>query len=107
MEVDGDVRDARIVSGWLDVADRAERREIRNVLRDVGPRLAAVARDVKQAVVRACPDESCLLRRLRDRKDDVAVLDADVVGRESAGTLLMALVVGRQIRADFLPALAA
>src|SRR5262245_51107865 len=39
--------------------------------------------------------------------DDAAVLDADVVRRQTAGALLAALFVQREVGADLLPALAA
>ena len=107
MEVDGDVRRARLESRGLDAADGAERRQIRDVLRHVRPALAAVARHLNEAVVGAGPDHARLLRRLGNAVDDVEVLDTDVVGRESAGALLLALVVERQVRTDLLPALAA
>src|SRR5262249_20225645 len=107
VEVDGDVRRAGIEPRRLDAADRAERRQVRDVPGDVRPGLAAVARHLHEAVVGAGPDEAGLLRRMGDGVDDVEGLHADVVRREPAGALLLALVVERQIRTDLLPALTA
>ena len=89
------------------VADRAPRRQVGDVLRDVRPGLAAVPRQLQQAVVRAGPDDSRLFWRFCNREDDAPVLDPDVVGRQAAGALLPALVVQREVRTDLLPALTA
>src|SRR5439155_996240 len=69
--------------------------------------LAAVARHLHQTIVGADPDHARLLRRLGDRVNDAAVLDADVVGRQTARACLSSLVVQREVWTDFLPALAA
>ena len=78
-----------------------------NVLRDVGPVFAAVARDLDQAIVGAGPDQSFFFWRLGDCKDDGRILDADVVAGQAAGESLLALVVRSQIGTDQLPALPA
>ncbi len=107
VEVHRHVGRARVVARRRDAADRAPRRQPGHVLRDVGPRLAVVARHLQQAVVGAGPDQALLLRRLRDAIDDARVLHADVVRGEAAGAAHLRAVVERQIRADHLPALTA
>ena len=107
VEVHGEVGRAGVVARRRDAAHRAPRRQAGQVLRDVGPGLAAVARELHQAVVGAGPDEPLLARRFGDAEDHARVLDADVVGREAAGAAHLRLVVERQVRADHLPALAA
>src|SRR5262249_10965375 len=107
MKLDRDVRGAGVVPRRLDVADGSPRREIRDVLRAVGPALAAVARHLDEPVVGADPDHARLLRRLCNRVNDAAVLDTDVVGRQAARASLAALVVERDIGTDLLPALTA
>src|SRR5262249_41059037 len=44
MKIYGEIRGARSITRGLDVADSSPLRQVRNVLRDVGPILAAVAR---------------------------------------------------------------
>ena len=60
-----------------------------------------------QPVVGARPDQPRLRRTLVNRVDHAAVLHPDVVGGEAAGDGLPLAVVGGQVRADLLPALAA
>src|SRR5581483_11843901 len=91
----------------LDVAHRAEWWKARQIRRDVGPVRAGIARHLHQAVVGAGPDQALLERRLGNREHDAGVFDADVVWRETAGNLLVRLVVEREVRTDLLPALSA
>src|SRR5690348_7779864 len=70
VKIDGDVSGAGFVTRRFDVADRSPRWQARNVLRDVGPILTTVTRQLHQSVVSAHPDQSLLFRRLGDRKDD-------------------------------------
>ena len=63
---------------------------------------AGVARQLHLPVVGAGPHDPFLLRRLRDGEDDAGVFDADVIGREAAGTLLPRLVAGGQVGTDHL-----
>ena len=105
MEVHGDVGRARFVARGLNIAHRSPVGKIRNILRDVGPILSAVARDLHESVVRACPDHTRLFRGLRDGENRARIFHADVVGSESAGDLLPALVVAGQVGADDLPAI--
>ena len=107
MAVDGDVRCARVVARSLDVADRAPRKHVRNVLRQVRPRLTAVASDLHLAIVCARPNRSRFFRRFSYGENYAGVFDADVVARQSAGESLLAFVVLSQIGADDLPAIAA
>src|SRR6185369_4254584 len=58
VKVDRDVSSAWFVTRWFDVADRAERRQVGNVLRDVGPILTTIARYLHETVIRSYPDQS-------------------------------------------------
>ena len=66
---------------------------LRNVLRNVRPVFAAVARDLHDAIACAGPDKSGFFRRFRDREHDRRVLNADVVAGQAAGKSLPAFVV--------------
>src|SRR5205823_2168484 len=68
----------------LDLAHGAPRREPGDVLRDVVPGRAAVARVPDLAVVRAGPDEAALDLRRRDREHQLAVELAEVVLDDAA-----------------------
>ncbi len=107
MQVDADVGRAHVVGRWLDVADRAHRRQVGDGIGEVVPGGAAVARQVHQAVVRAGPDHAGLERRFGDGEEHARVGRTHVFGRQAAGLLLPAPVVPREIRADHLPALPA
>ena len=107
VQVDGDVRGARVIPRRFDVTDGAPGRQPRNVRRLVGPVRSRITCDLHLAVIGASPDDPLLLRRLRDREHDAGIFDADVVRCETAGNLKARLVVEREIGADLLPALAA
>ncbi len=82
-------------------------RQVGKVLRDVGPRLPGVARQLHQTVVGARPDQTPFLGRFRDPKHNARILDADVVRRQAPGTALPGLVVQRQVRTNCRPTLPA
>ena len=86
---------------------RRSSRQAGDVLRDVGPVRAAVARVPHLAVVRAGPDQPAQHRRRRDREHDLAVELSEVVADDAAGRDDAAGILRRQIGADHLPALAA
>src|SRR5262249_1909308 len=88
--------------------DRGPLGQALDVLADVFPHLAAVARDVDKPVVAAGPDHAGLLRRLGHGENGVVDFHPGVVARDgAAGPLLLRLVVARQVGADRLPGLAA
>ena len=60
-----------------------------------------------EAVARAGPEDPLLRRRFVESVDNATILDTDVLGRDPAGDALFVGIVGRQIRADDLPALTA
>src|SRR5262249_36436763 len=87
-----------------DASDGSPFRQIGYVLGDVGPSFAGVLRDVDQPVVAAGPQDAGLLRRFGQGKDRAIEFGSRVVaGDRSAGELLLARVVARQVGADFLP----
>src|SRR5262249_39230767 len=78
-----------------------------DVLDDVRPGLAAVARHLYVAVVGPDPDDVWIDQGRRDREDGAVELGRGVVDSDgSAGRLLLVLVIGREIRTDDLPRLA-
>src|SRR5207302_10643973 len=89
MEVDGDVCGGGVVARRLDVAHGAPGREVRNVGRHVGPALAPVSTQVEESVVGAGPEQPRLERRFGNGEHYARVLDADVVGGETAGDALL------------------
>src|SRR5688572_7802649 len=108
MRVDDDVSRAGIVWRRLDEADRTVAGNAGDLRRHVRPAHAAVARDVHETIVTANPDQAFRARRFRDGKDRCPRLDTGVVaGDRSARPLLAFLVIGRQVRADHRPRLAA
>ena len=82
MVVDGDVHRARVVRRRNHSADPTASRKAGKILRDVLPRLAAVARHVQQAVVAARVVHPGLLRRLGERDERWILRDA-VVARDA------------------------
>ena len=62
MAIDGDVRCARVVAGRFDIADCAPRQHVGDILRQVRPRLTAVASDLHLAIVCARPNCSGFFR---------------------------------------------
>src|SRR5262245_13339549 len=107
MGVGDHVGGARIAGRGFDAADRAPLGQAGDVLGDVVPGLAAVLRDVDQAVVAAGPQYARLLWRFRDGEDGAVDLDAGVVACDrSARPFLLRLIVARQIGADRGPGLA-
>ena len=86
----------------LDVLHAAASRQI--FRRDIGPRLAVVARDVKRPVVRARPDDTDLERRLGDRVQRAVNLFTGHITRDRlAAPALTARGLRRQIRRDLFP----
>ena len=84
---------------------RVNVRQIRR--RDLRPVLAAVARHVDHAVVRARPDHVAVVRRRREREDRRVGFDAGLIERDRAAGRPERLGIGaRQVGADALPALA-
>ncbi len=93
---------ARVVGRGFNHAYRAPLRH--GLGRNVRPVFAAVGGHVNQAVVRAGPDQVFLRRRLHHGEDGAIHLHAGVVlGDGTAGRLLLALFIAREIRADGLP----
>ena len=90
----------------VDVAHRAEGRQAGEVRGHVGPRLAAVPRQLDLAVVRAGPDQPGLERALGDREHDRRDRRSGVVEGQAAGASHERRVGGGQIGRDPLPALA-
>ena len=91
----------------LDLRDDAPRRQAGDVLRDVVPFLAAVARVPELAVVGAGPDQPLLHLRRRDREDHLGRELAQVVADDAAGRNDAAGVLRGEIGADDAPALSA
>ena len=85
VEVDGQVGGARVVARRLDVADRAPRRQVGNVLRHVRPGLPAVARELHLAVVGAGPDQAASPAAIRRCKTTPAYSTPMLSRREAAG----------------------
>ena len=90
------------------VRDPRARGEPGQVLAHVRPRLAAVARDLKIAVVGAHPDHVRVLGRLADGVHRAVVLGGRVVHRQATGLLLLQLqrIVRGQVGRDLLPRVA-
>ena len=104
--VAGEIGDAVLVRRRFDQADARELRQIGR--RHLLPVLAAVARHVHPAVIRAGPDGVAVLARRRDREDHRVGFDAGLIlGDRPARGLHRLRIRARQIRADRLPALAA
>ena len=76
-----------------------------NVGDDIGPGLAAIARDLHVAIVGAHPDHLPVLRRFGDRVDRGVHLGGGVVHRDAARFFLLLLlgIVGGQVRRDAFP----
>ena len=106
--VEGRIGGAGGMAARLDPAHPAVRRQARHVGDDVGPVLAAVARELQVAVVGADPDRVRVLRRLADRVDRRVHLGRRVVDGDAAAQLLLLLgrIVGREVRREALPGLA-
>ena len=71
-----------------------------NVVDDVTPGFAAVARHLEVPVVRAGPDDLIILRRFGNRIDRGVHLGGGVIDRHAAGLFLLLFlrIVGRKIR---------
>src|SRR5713101_879863 len=107
MGIDNDVSRAGVEARRFDARDRPPFGKAGDVLGDVGPSLAAVRRDVDQAVVAAGPEHALADRRLGECEDRAVILGGGVVASDgTAGPFLLALVVAGQVGADGLPALA-
>src|SRR5712691_6674539 len=107
MAIDGDVRCARVVARSLDVADCSPSEHVWNVLRQVRPRLTAVASDLHLAIVRAGPNCSSFFRRFSYGENYAGVFDADVVAGQATREPLLVLIVLGQVRTNHLPAITA
>ena len=113
--VERQVRGAFARARRLDAAHPRALRHAGHVRAHVGPRGAAVTRHLHVPIVGADPDEARPKGRFRDRDDRAVEFGAGVVDRHAAGRLHVAalprsellLVVGRQVGADDLPAVAA
>ena len=83
-------------------------RQAGNVADDIGPGLAAVARELKIAIVRADPDQPLLLGRFADGINRGVHFRRRIVHRHSAGLFLLLLfrIVGGQVRRNAIPCLA-
>ena len=97
---------ARVPLRGVDPTNHTVHGPIGEIVRDVLPTPAVVPADVDLAVVGARPEHALLDRRLVEGVDHAAILHTQVVGCESAAYPLSALVVGREIGADLVPALA-
>src|SRR5205823_1066312 len=111
MRIDDDIRGSVMMRRCLDTANRGPFLEPFDVLGDVVPFLATVARDVHQAIVRACPEDVVFRGNkvvpggLGDGEDGTVIFDAGVVaGDGTAGPFLFRLVVAGQVGADLVPA---
>src|SRR2546423_12491379 len=70
--------------------------------------LAAITREMDEAIIRARPDQIFLYRRFDDGEYRVVNLNAGVVlGDRAAGRRLLLLIIFCEVRADDLPAHAA
>ena len=107
MRVHRHVRRARIVLARLDGRDGAPLGKPRQIGGEVRPRLAAVARDVHEAVHGAGPDQIFLNGRFGDGEQHRHVFDEQIVDHEPATTLLLGAVVRGEIGGDDRPALPA
>src|SRR5581483_2282005 len=102
MAVDGNVSRAGIVRRGFNQADAAPLRQI--LWSDVSPVLSAVARQLNQSVIGACPDQAARKRRLRDAEHGVVILGASIVDRDGATRgLLLAFVVAGEVGTDRFP----
>ena len=83
-------------------------RQAGNVADDVGPSLAAVARELKIAVVGADPDQPLLLGRFADGINRGVHLRRRIVDRHTARLFLLLFfrIVGGQVRRNAFPCLA-
>ncbi len=106
VQIHGKVGGRGVVSGRLDVGDRAPGWEVRDVPGEVLPVSAAVPGQVHLSVVAPCPDQPALERGLGDREQGGPVVGHQVVDGHAAGTLLVRLVVGGEVRRDHLPGVA-
>ena len=106
MEVDRQVRGSGVVGGGFNIGDCAPWREVWDVFRDIRPDLSAVERNMYESVVGPGPNHALFHGRFRDRKENGDVCGPGVVQCEPARALLFELVVGREVRAQYLPALA-
>ena len=97
---------AGVVTRRFDVRHRAPLRELVNIGRDIGPRLAAIARELHIAVIGAGPDQARLFGRFGDGKHHAGIFHADIVAREAARESLPRFVIARQIGTDDLPGVA-
>ena len=105
VRIDCGIRRARIVRRSINQAHQAPFRN--SLWRHIRPVLAAIARNVDQAIIGSRPQQVLLHWRLRDREHRVVILDRSIVlGQRSAGGHLFALIVTRQIGTDHRPALA-
>ena len=105
MRVYRHVRRRGVVLAGLDVGNGAPLGEPRQVGGNVAPALAAITREVHEAVHGARPDQILLHRRLGDGKQHRHVLHEQVVDHEPTTALLLGAVVGAQVGGDERPAL--
>ena len=99
---DGEVDGGRVVRRDLDLVDAGEFRQ--SGRSDIVPRLAAVAGQVDQPVIAACPEDTFLVGRLDEAVDGGEGLLAEVFGQPGrARDLHLVLEVECQVIADLLP----
>src|SRR5579863_8657940 len=106
MEINTDVCGCGIKIRRRDARDRAPRREIRNTLRDVGP-VGPISCVPHLPIVGACPDKSLLNFGRRNCEDDFSVELPKIIPDDSPRRYDAGWIVGREIRADYRPTLAA
>src|SRR5439155_478390 len=107
VEIHCKVSCAGIETRGFDIGDSTPLGQSGDVGGHVGPALAAIARNLHQAVIGARPDDSRLPGRLGDSEYHARVLYADIVAGEAARKLLPALVVSCEIGTDDFPGVAA
>ena len=104
--IESGVSRARLEIARLHPADPRILRHARDVADDVGPGLAAVARDLDIAVIGADPDDRLIFRRFADRVDRGVHFRRRIVDGDAARLLLLLLlgIVRAQVRRDAIPA---
>src|SRR5204863_8480164 len=103
MKIDGEISCAGFVARRLDIADRAPRRQVGNVLCHVGPVLTAITCELDETVIRSGPDQYFFFWRLSDREDNREILNTDIVVSQTTAKSLIALIIGGEVRPVYLP----
>src|SRR5579863_3221469 len=106
MEINTDVCGCGIEIRRRNARDRAPCREIRDTFRDVGP-VGSVSCVPHLTIVGACPNKSLLNFGRRNCEDDFSVELPKIIPDDSPRRYDAGWILGREIRADYRPTLAA